>query len=735
MTSLPITLLTLAVGLWIVIRVIGGAVQPLLADRRAGSADAGRLAPAARRQSADASKTAKRVNMAVIAVAVVLLFVGWGNIAENSAAYGLSAGYGFLDSIAGFDLGFSIIPFSAESTMGRALLVGAANTVLIAALAIPVSLYLGRSIAGAGRPGTLRWRAAAAGSGVVRAVPPLVMLPMIYFAFLHLPGPRESYQLPGHLFLNQRGIFVPFPRPAEAWHGVMLIVLGVSALVMTMRLTGHRPLAPDPQPGFWSSPAAKSLAVAALAAFVVAAAVLVTDPGFWNVPSPGVFTITGGAVVTPEMAALLVALWVYGTLTVAGSLMERYEGRIRPSLAGESVIVLQATTLGLAVGFPELVSVGVTEINMTGQASEIVVLLVLFFVVAGALLRAIVDRLIRPGPVDALRSEEASEPFFGRGIIWSGSYISGALVVAAAAIFALGILAEYALSGLRAWADCQADPSCAETLVEQATRAVFGSASASEIGALAATAGLLFLPFVVLAFSRSAEAQWLPVIAPAVGAALLLLLWPTSPQIFPSDSPIFGLSLNVLLALSSMLIALPVAIYVLATHEFDPRSRLPTLDPWNAIGLVLFFTPALVLLLTTWSMPLALPAGMRLDRRVFILIAMVLVATPVLAAAMLPYFREARLAGRDAGDAAFMSAPGILRALRRLLTLTTLISLTGQIDIVAYLRMLNANPSGNVDPIALMLAAAAVFVTLDGGLALLERQARRTRAETGRHMA
>ena len=82
------------------------------------------------------------VYQALTLIAVVLAFAFIvDNTLTNLRRQGIAAGFGFLDRTAGFEIGFTLIPYSAVSVYGRAFLVGLLNTLLVAVLvpAVPRS--------------------------------------------------------------------------------------------------------------------------------------------------------------------------------------------------------------------------------------------------------------------------------------------------------------------------------------------------------------------------------------------------------------------------------------------------------------------------------------------------------------------------------------------------------------------------------------------------------------------
>ena len=92
-----------------------------------------------------ASVAARRwlMQLVIVAVLVAIGYVALGNLRANLAQRGLSLGFDFLRQEAGFEISFSMIPFSAGDNYMRVFLVGLTNTLLVTILAIIFSTILG----------------------------------------------------------------------------------------------------------------------------------------------------------------------------------------------------------------------------------------------------------------------------------------------------------------------------------------------------------------------------------------------------------------------------------------------------------------------------------------------------------------------------------------------------------------------------------------------------------------
>src|SRR6185503_12476422 len=143
----------------------------------------------------------------VLAAAAYLVF----NTLANLEARRIASGFAFLWQGAGFEIGESVLPYTAADTYARALAAGLANTFKVSLLGIVLATLLG-TIVGLMRLSPNRLPAAIGSAYVefIRNVPLLVQL-FFWYALITegLPSPRNALApLPG-VFLTNRGLFFP----------------------------------------------------------------------------------------------------------------------------------------------------------------------------------------------------------------------------------------------------------------------------------------------------------------------------------------------------------------------------------------------------------------------------------------------------------------------------------------------------------------------------------------------
>jgi general L-amino acid transport system permease protein len=335
----------------------------------------------------------------VVIIGVIALIVWYlsHNTSKNLAARHIATGFGFLDQAASIPIGESLLPFtSSVSTYGRALLIGVLNTLKLAVVGVVLATIVG-TIAGVARlsPNWLLSRIAGFYVETLRNIP--VLLQLFFWAALlqTLPAPRQSFHpLPG-VFLSNRGIKLP-TIDWEAGHLWVLaaFLVGLAATLIWSRtatrkqdLTGKRPMV-------WP------VGVAAMIVFPVVIWAALQLPATLDMPELHGFNFTGGVTVTPEYGAMLIGLVLYtatyiaeivrtGILSVpqgqweaAGALglhrsrvlrlivMPQALRVIVPPMTSQYLNLIKNSSLGVAIGYAEIVSIANTTLNQTGQAVE-----------------------------------------------------------------------------------------------------------------------------------------------------------------------------------------------------------------------------------------------------------------------------------------------------------------------------------------------------------------------------
>ena len=289
----------------------------------------------------------------LLAIALVA-FGAWylaHNTVANMQARGIRSGFDFLAQPAGFDIGESLIPYDPLNAYWRAVLVGVLTPLRVAIAGIVLATILGGLI------GIGRFSRNAILRGLCyayvewfRNIPVLLQLLMWYLLFAeYLPPLLDAPSIGGVIYLSKAGLSFPIPA--------------------------------------WSAGA-----------------------GFaWSIPHPEGFVMEGGVSASPEFMAVLMGLVLYtsafiaevvraglasvprGQLEAAASLsLSRWKTTrlvvmpqalrvIIPPLTSQYLNLTKNSSLAVAIGYPDVVSVATTALNNTGRAVECIAIVMAVF--------------------------------------------------------------------------------------------------------------------------------------------------------------------------------------------------------------------------------------------------------------------------------------------------------------------------------------------------------------------
>lgn len=363
-----------------------------------------------------ASRTApwhdKRLR-ALIAQALLLMAIvaaGWAlysTAVDNLSRQNIATGFGFLDHTAGFGIAQTLIPYSEESTFGRALLVGLLNTILISVLGIIIATILG-FIIGIGRI-SQNWLIAKLSAVYVetlRNTPMLLQLMFWYFAVIRaLPGPKQAIGVADVTYLSNRGLYVPriVFEPGSIFV-VLAFLAGVVGVWWLMRVARRqREATGKARPILWPS-------LGLLFGLPLVVALVLGIPFGLQLPLLQGLNFAGGVQVSPELLALLVSLSLYTAAFIAEivragilgvpqgqseaalslGLTRRQSLRlvvvpqalriIIPPLTSQYLNLTKNSSLATAIAYPDLVNVFAgTTLSQTGQAIEVILITMLIY--------------------------------------------------------------------------------------------------------------------------------------------------------------------------------------------------------------------------------------------------------------------------------------------------------------------------------------------------------------------
>jgi general L-amino acid transport system permease protein len=354
----------------------------------------------------DPDKRSVLYQIIVLGLVGLLGYYIFSNTVTNLRHQNIASGFSFVHKESSFEIGESLIAYSAANTYGRALIVGILNTLKVSFVGIILTIILGVFV-GIARLSS-NWlvsKLSAAYIEVMQNIPVLLQLFFWYSMFYdNLPGPRQSlHPFPG-VFLNNRGLFLAVPESHPA-HGAMVagVVVAVSLIWMIRRWAKKRQDRTGKPFPVWRTSFALLIGLPLMAWLVYGA------PVRMSVPELRGFNFDGGMVVSPEFSALLLGLVLYTAAFVAeivragiqsvshGQTEAAMSLGLKPGLILSLVVLPQAlrviippltsqmlnltknSSLAVAIGYPDFVSVANTTINQTGQAIEGVALIMIVY--------------------------------------------------------------------------------------------------------------------------------------------------------------------------------------------------------------------------------------------------------------------------------------------------------------------------------------------------------------------
>lgn len=367
------------------------------------------------------SRSTRRVIYQVVVLLALAGLIAWmvSNTLGNMRARGIQSGFDFLLQTAGFDIGETPISFESTDPYWKAFLVGVLNTVRVAVLGIILTTILGVLL------GVGRFSRNALVRGICygyvelfRNIPILIQLLIWYIVLVEvLPDPQEALTLAQAVFLSKGGLAFPVPVPTLGWKIVGAgIVLGAGAAWLVRWFEMRRFLrAGGRLPSLLLRPFAAWVFVAAAAWFIGG------SPSEWNVPKVGDFAIEDGWTLSPEFLTVLFGLVFYtaafvaevvraGIASVGQGQVEAAESIglarglvmrlvvlpqalrvIIPPMTNQYLNLTKNSSLAVAVGYPDIVSIANTSLNQTGRAVECIIVIMAVYLCTSLLTSLIMN--------------------------------------------------------------------------------------------------------------------------------------------------------------------------------------------------------------------------------------------------------------------------------------------------------------------------------------------------------
>lgn len=341
----------------------------------------------------------------VVAIVIAIIAWLWSNTVHNLSVRRISTGFAFLGREAGMPIADSWLPYSPKDTYLRAFIVGISNTLRVAVIGIVLATVLG-TLVGIARL-SANWllsRLAAVYVEMLRDIPLLLQLLFWYVLMQGLPAARQAWKPVEGVYLSNRGLVLP-SIPLDTANLWVLLTAAIGLAVtffIRKRLTARQMLDGKPRHS-WPYALVLVIAIPALLSLMLGAS--------WSIMLPELrgFNFVGGLTLAPEYFALLIALVTYTSAFIAEIVRSGIQSvprgqwdaakalGLRRSFALQHIVLPQAlrviippmtsqylnltknSSLAVAVGYQDIVSIANTTLNQTGQAIEAIALIMAVF--------------------------------------------------------------------------------------------------------------------------------------------------------------------------------------------------------------------------------------------------------------------------------------------------------------------------------------------------------------------
>jgi general L-amino acid transport system permease protein len=341
----------------------------------------------------------------VVGIAVAAVAWLWSNAMHNLSVRRISTGFAFLGREAGMPITDTWLAYSPKDTYLWAFIVGVFNTLRVAVIGIVLATIVG-TLVGIARLSTnwLLSRLAAIYVEVLRDIPLLLQLLVWYVLMQGLPPARGAWKPVDGVFLSNRGLIVPsIPLDGGQLWVIGIAVLGLVAFYLLRRNLITRQVQDGHPRRIWPYGILLVIVAPALVSWWLGV------PWTPSMPELRGFNFVGGWTFAPEYFALLIALVTYTSAFIAEIVRSGIQAvpkgqwdaavalGLRKSFVLRQIVLPQAlrviippmtsqylnltknSSLAVAIGYQDIVSVANTTLNQTGQAIEAIALIMAVF--------------------------------------------------------------------------------------------------------------------------------------------------------------------------------------------------------------------------------------------------------------------------------------------------------------------------------------------------------------------
>ncbi|QTF10625.1 ABC transporter permease subunit [Brenneria izadpanahii] len=338
---------------------------------------------------------------------LLILFSHWlyTNVVDNLRSQNIATGFGFLHHAAGFEIGEKLIDYSPRDSYARAVAVGLLNTLYVSFWGIILATVLGFSV-GIARVSKNWLLARIAGVYVelMRNIP--VILQVIFWSVVirNLPSPRAAIELGGLGFLTNRGLSFALPAPHPGWQWFAIALLAALIISAGLKLAARR----------LREHHGRVLPVGRIALTLIIGLPLLAwwlsgSPHQLNRPELSGFNFRGGFTISPEFTSLLLGISLYSSAFIAeivrAGIQSISKGQLEaarslslspgqmmrhiiipqamrvivPPLTSQFVSLSKNSSIAVVVGYPELANISNTLMNQSGQALEVIAIMMVVY--------------------------------------------------------------------------------------------------------------------------------------------------------------------------------------------------------------------------------------------------------------------------------------------------------------------------------------------------------------------
>lgn len=350
---------------------------------------------------------------------VVVFYYFINNAIINLDRLGITSGFDFLFSRAGYDAYSPFFKFTSDSLHIDAYFVGLLNTLSVSILGIFIATILGFIM------GVLRlsnnWLVSKLVYLVVefkRNVPVLIWIIIWYFGvFLQLPSAKKAINIYDSIFISNRGLY--FPSPVFIEGSIAILIAFIGAIIINFFYV-KRAKKIHIKTGKQSPIFLVSLLL--IIGLPVVTYFVTNQPIEWVIPELKGFNFKGGMALKPEFVALLMGLAVYTSAHIAeivrAGILSVPKGQIEagmsfnitrnqmmkmvvipqalrliiPPLTSQYLNLMKNSSLAVAVGYMDLTATtGGITLNQTGQAIECILMIMGTYLLLSLLISAIMN--------------------------------------------------------------------------------------------------------------------------------------------------------------------------------------------------------------------------------------------------------------------------------------------------------------------------------------------------------